>query len=92
MSGDKLSNPKQELTVEITEASFDLQKNPKGDVSTRTLTGPIALIVTTLAMGLSLYALYWVVGIIQPQIYRVSFLLITLVLIFLIFPLIFGLF
>ncbi len=39
-----------------------------------------------LATGLSLYALYWVVGIIQPQIYRVSFLLITLLLTFIVFP------
>ena len=39
-----------------------------------------------LAAGLSLYALYWVVGIVQPQIYRVSFLLIALVLTFLLYP------
>ena len=68
MSGDNLRNPEQELTLEITEASLDFRKNPKDAVSTRTLTGSIDLIVTTLAMGLSLYALYWVVGIIQPQI------------------------
>ena len=35
--------------------------------------------------ALSLYSLYWVVGIVQPQIYRVSFLLVSLVLIFLLF-------
>ena len=39
-----------------------------------------------MAAGLSLYALYWVVAIVQPQIYRVSFLLITLVLTFLVYP------
>jgi TRAP transporter 4TM/12TM fusion protein len=39
-----------------------------------------------LAFGLALYALYWVVGIIDPQIYRVSFLLIALVLTFLTYP------
>ena len=39
-----------------------------------------------LAAGLSLYALYWVVAIVQPQVYRVSFLLITLVLTFLLYP------
>jgi TRAP transporter 4TM/12TM fusion protein len=38
-----------------------------------------------LAFGLAAYALYWVVGIIDPQIYRVSFLLIALVLTFLLF-------
>ena len=35
---------------------------------------------------MSLYALYWVVGIVQPQVYRVSFLLITLTLTFLLYP------
>ena len=35
--------------------------------------------------SLSLYSLYWVVAIVQPQIYRVSFLLVSLVLIFLLF-------
>ena len=41
---------------------------------------------TGLAAGLSLYALYWVVGIVQPQVYRVSFLLITLTLTFMLYP------
>ena len=39
-----------------------------------------------LAFALSVYALYWVVGIVDPQIYRVSFLLISLVATFLLFP------
>ena len=39
-----------------------------------------------LSVGLSLYALYWVIVIVQPQIYRVSFLLVALVLTFLLFP------
>ena len=43
-----------------------------------------------LAVGLSLYALYWVVAIVQPQIYRVSFLLLALVLSFLLFPAVKG--
>jgi TRAP transporter 4TM/12TM fusion protein len=38
-----------------------------------------------LSLGLALYALYWVIGIVQPQIYRVSFLLVSLVLTFLLF-------
>ena len=42
--------------------------------------------MTVLAAGLSLYALYWVIGIVQPQVYRVSFLLITLVLTFVLYP------
>jgi TRAP transporter 4TM/12TM fusion protein len=40
-----------------------------------------------LAFALAAYALYWVVGIIDPQIYRVSFLLIGLAATFLIHPL-----
>jgi TRAP transporter 4TM/12TM fusion protein len=39
-----------------------------------------------LAAGLSAYAIYWVLFIVQPQVYRVSFLLIALVLTFLLFP------
>ena len=50
------------------------------------MSGIPAHLVTVLAAGLSLYALYWVVGIVQPQIYRVSFLLITLVLTFVLYP------
>ena len=39
-----------------------------------------------LAVGLSLYALYWVLGIVQPFVYRVTFLLLTLILSFLFYP------
>ena len=39
-----------------------------------------------LAFALAAYALYWVIGIVDPQIYRVSFLLIALVLTFLEYP------
>ena len=39
-----------------------------------------------LAFALSAYALYWVVGIVDPQIYRVSFLLIALAATFLVYP------
>ena len=56
------------------------------DAPVRRLDGPIGRLVSALAIGLSLYALYWVVGIVQPQVYRVSFLLIVLVLVFLRFP------
>ena len=38
-----------------------------------------------LSVGLSLYALYWVLFVVQPQVYRVSFLLVALVLTFLLF-------
>ena len=52
---------------------------------TRPLSGRLALLTNGLALALSLYALYWVIGIVQPQIYRVSFLLLSLVLIFLLY-------
>jgi TRAP transporter 4TM/12TM fusion protein len=42
---------------------------------------------TALATFLSLYALYWVVGITQPLVYRITFLLLTLVLTFICYPL-----
>ena len=52
----------------------------------RSLHGFPRQVATALAIGLSLYSLYWVLFIVQPQIYRVSFLLVALVLIFLLFP------
>ena len=52
----------------------------------RALGGPVGTMSDALAIGLSLYALYWVVFIVQAQIYRVSFLLVALVLCFLLFP------
>jgi TRAP transporter 4TM/12TM fusion protein len=56
------------------------------EAPTRQLSGLPGFLATMLAVGLSVYALYWVVAIVQPQIYRVSFLLIALVLSFLLFP------
>ena len=53
---------------------------------TRTLKGWPSRIATTLATGLSLYSLYWVLGIVQPLVYRASFLLIVLVLSFIFYP------
>ena len=54
--------------------------------TTRQLTGWPARLTTVLATGLALYALYWVVGIVQPLVYRASFLLIVLILSFLFYP------
>ena len=59
---------------------------PSGDAATRRLAGTTGLLASTLAAGLSFYALYWVLFIVQPQVYRVSFLLVVLVLTFLYFP------
>ena len=39
-----------------------------------------------MAAALSAYSLYWVLFVVQPQVYRVSFLLIALILTFLLFP------
>ena len=60
--------------------------DPESDVPTRGLGGATAQAATALAAGLSAYALYWVIGIVQPQIYRISFLLIALVLTFILYP------
>ena len=56
----------------------------------RRLDGTPGRVAGFLAIGLSLYALYWVLFIVQPQVYRVSFLLVSLVLSFLLFPRIRG--
>ena len=53
---------------------------------TRALTGAPRRLATALTAGLSLYALYWVVGIVQPQIYRASFLLVALAATFMLYP------
>jgi TRAP transporter 4TM/12TM fusion protein len=52
----------------------------------RTLEGWPGRVAFALALGLSLYALYWVLGVIAPQVYRPSFLLISLALTFLTYP------
>ena len=65
---------------------MDLRDDPDAETQTRRLAGFQARLVTLLASGLSVYAMYWVVGIVQPQVYRVSFLLIALVLTFVLYP------
>jgi TRAP transporter 4TM/12TM fusion protein len=60
--------------------------NEESEAPVRKLTGIPGMAAWTLAVGLSVYALVWVVTIVQPQIYRVSFLLIALVLTFLLYP------
>ena len=57
---------------------------------TRKLTGLWALIVTTIAVGLSVYALYQTRATISAQIYRTAFLGVALVLTFLLYPMIRG--
>ena len=52
----------------------------------RQLEGAARHVTRALAIALSLYSLYWVLFLVQPQVYRVSFLLVALVLSFLVFP------
>jgi TRAP-type uncharacterized transport system fused permease subunit len=59
---------------------------PSDDAPARRVGGVAGRLASVLCVGLSLYALYWVLFIVQPQIYRVSFLLVALVLTFLLFP------
>jgi TRAP transporter 4TM/12TM fusion protein len=58
----------------------------ESDAPARRLSGAPRVLAAALAVGLSLYALYWVVAIVQPQIYRVTFLLVALVSSFLVYP------
>ncbi len=48
--------------------------------------GPVRWLIGALAVGLSLYSLWWVLSIVPPQPYRLSFLLLVLVLTFLVYP------
>jgi len=58
----------------------------ESEAPARKLSGMSGIAAYVIAVGLSLYALLWVITIIQPQVYRVSFLLAALVLTFLIYP------
>jgi TRAP transporter 4TM/12TM fusion protein len=64
----------------------ELLEQYESEAIARRLSGKPRLVAGVLAVGLSLYALYWVVGVIDTQTYRVSFLLAALVLTFLEFP------
>jgi TRAP transporter 4TM/12TM fusion protein len=44
------------------------------------------LVATALAVGISCYALYWVVAVVETEFYRTSFLLVALALTFLVYP------
>jgi TRAP transporter 4TM/12TM fusion protein len=63
----------------------EIDRDPE-HAATRRLTGAPQRLASVLAVALSLSALYWVLFIVQPQVYRVSFLLIALILTFLLFP------
>jgi TRAP transporter 4TM/12TM fusion protein len=59
---------------------------PETESPVRELTGWPSGLARGLAIALAFYSLYWVVGIVQPLVYRASFLLAVLVLTFLLFP------
>jgi TRAP transporter 4TM/12TM fusion protein len=65
---------------------IDVSLLSSDEAPVRRLGGFTARLATALCVGLSLYALYWVLFIVQPQVYRISFLLIAIVLSFLLFP------
>src|SRR5687767_2493692 len=56
------------------------------ELRVRSLDGFARRLVTAVAIGLSLYAIYWVLAVVEAHTYRVSFLLIALVLVFLLYP------
>ena len=58
----------------------------ESEAPVRKLSGVPGAVAWALAIGLSIYALFWVVAIVEAQIYRVSFLLGALVLTFLLYP------
>jgi len=72
------------------EANQDLIETYEAESPVRKLTGPWALLVTAIAVGLSVYALYATRATISAQIYRTAFLGIALVLTFLLYPMIRG--
>ena len=58
----------------------------ESEAPARKLSGAPGILAGALAAGLSVYALVWVLTIVEPQVYRVSFLLLALVLTFLLYP------
>ena len=71
---------------ETTRSADELLTRFDPDAAVPTLPGAAGTLATTLAVGLALYALYWVVAIVQPQGYRLKFLLGCLTLTFLLYP------
>jgi TRAP transporter 4TM/12TM fusion protein len=54
--------------------------------ATRALVGPARWLARALTVGLAIYGLFWVVAIVDPQVYRTSFLLVALAATFLLYP------
>ena len=68
------------------ERAAEVLEQFEAEAATRPLTGFPRKVVAVLGAGLALYAIYWVLTIIEAQAYRASFLLVALVLTFLLYP------
>ena len=68
------------------ERAAELLEQFEAESATRSLSGWPRRIVATLSAGLALYAIYWVVAIVEAQVYRASFLMIALAATFLLYP------
>ena len=73
-------------TPETSPSTAALIEEFESESAMRPLRGPTARIATALAVALALYALYWVVAVVEAQLYRTSFLLLALVITFLVYP------
>ncbi len=78
-------DPRSDRALEVQHVDELIEKY-ESEASARRLSGATRYFAGALAVGLSLYALYWVVGVVDTQIYRVTFLLTALVLTFLQYP------
>ena len=83
MSGERSGPPAEGLSE---RQVVELIEEYESEAPTRRLSGWVARLVTTLAVGLSLLALYWALAVITTQFYRIAFLLIVLVLSFIVYP------
>ncbi|MCL6646706.1 MAG: TRAP transporter fused permease subunit [Chloroflexi bacterium] len=91
MSSDNPPRPPEPTTptalVELPpEQAAAIREEYESEAPTRTLKGWAARLASLGAVALSLYALYWVVAIVPAQVYRPTFLALTLVLAFLLYP------
>ena len=84
MSSERGVQPEEILTEQQVGALIEEYET---ESPTRTLSGMTARLVMALATLLSLYALYWVLFPITTHFYRISFLLLVLVLTLLVYPL-----
>ena len=68
------------------ERAAELLEQFEAESPTRSLSGMARRIAGGLAVGLSLYAIYWVVAIVEAQVYRATFLMVSLALTFMLYP------